>query len=112
MRLARYGYRTLILDSVTLEEANSDVINWIRQRSRWYKGYLQTMIVHMRRPLQLRRDIGLKAMLRLINLTVPYRSRTRSTSCCGRRCWCGSSRAPPDHPDVPPGHLLHVPGLY
>ena len=69
VRLARYGYRTLILDSVTLEEANSDAINWIRQRSRWYKGYLQTMIVHMRSPLQLRREIGLKATVRLINLT-------------------------------------------
>ncbi len=69
VRLARYGYRTLILDSITLEEANSDAINWIRQRSRWYKGYLQTMIVHMRRPLELRRDVGLKATLRLINLT-------------------------------------------
>ena len=69
VRLARYGYRTLILDSITLEEANSDVINWIRQRSRWYKGYLQTSIVHMRRPRHLRRDIGLKATLRLVNLT-------------------------------------------
>jgi cellulose synthase/poly-beta-1,6-N-acetylglucosamine synthase-like glycosyltransferase len=69
VRLARYGYRTLILDSITLEEANSDVINWIRQRSRWYKGYLQTSIVHMRQPLNLRRDLGLKAVLRLINLT-------------------------------------------
>jgi cellulose synthase/poly-beta-1,6-N-acetylglucosamine synthase-like glycosyltransferase len=69
VRLARHGYRTLILDSITLEEANSDVINWIRQRSRWYKGYLQTSIVHMRQPLNLRRDLGLKAVLRLINLT-------------------------------------------
>lgn len=69
VRLARYGYRTLILDSVTLEEANSDVINWIRQRSRWYKGYMQTLIVHLRRPVQLRREIGLAATLRLINLT-------------------------------------------
>ncbi len=69
VRLARYGYRTMILDSITLEEANSDVINWIRQRSRWYKGYLQTSIVHMRNPRHLRRDLGLKAVLRLINLT-------------------------------------------
>ena len=50
VRLARCGYRTRILDSVTLEEANSDVVNWIRQRSRWYKGYLQTMLVHLRNP--------------------------------------------------------------
>jgi cellulose synthase/poly-beta-1,6-N-acetylglucosamine synthase-like glycosyltransferase len=69
VRLARYGYRTLILDSITLEEANSDAINWIRQRSRWYKGYLQTMLVHLRRPLELRREVGLKASIRLINLT-------------------------------------------
>jgi cellulose synthase/poly-beta-1,6-N-acetylglucosamine synthase-like glycosyltransferase len=69
VRLARYGYRTMILDSITFEEANSDVINWIRQRSRWYKGYLQTSIVHLRRPRHLRRDLGLRATLRLINLT-------------------------------------------
>ncbi len=69
VRLARHGYRTQILDSLTLEEANSDVVNWIRQRSRWYKGYLQTMIVHLRSPLTLRREIGTKATLRLINMT-------------------------------------------
>lgn len=69
VRLARYGYRTRILDSITLEEANSDWVNWIRQRSRWYKGYLQTTLVHLRSPGQLRREIGLKATLRLINLT-------------------------------------------
>jgi glycosyltransferase XagB len=69
VRLARYGYRTLILDSITLEEANSDVINWIRQRSRWYKGYLQTMLVHLRNPVALHREIGITAILRLINMT-------------------------------------------
>ena len=68
VRLARHGYRTVILDSVTLEEANSDTINWIRQRSRWYKGYLQTIIVHLRHPLRLRREIGIKGILRLVNL--------------------------------------------
>jgi cellulose synthase/poly-beta-1,6-N-acetylglucosamine synthase-like glycosyltransferase len=69
VRLARYGYRTMILDSITLEEANSDVINWIRQRSRWYKGYLQTSIVHLRRPHHLGRDLGRLTTLRLLNLT-------------------------------------------
>lgn len=68
-RLATHGYRTQILDSVTLEEANSDVVNWIRQRSRWYKGYLQTMIVHLRNPAELRRTIGTAATLRFINMT-------------------------------------------
>ncbi len=69
VRLARNGYRTVILDSITLEEANADLINWIRQRSRWYKGYLQTMIVHLRRPGQLRKEIGLLPALRLVNMT-------------------------------------------
>ena len=69
VRLARHGYRTLILDSITLEEANSDVVNWIRQRSRWYKGYLQTMLVHLRNPVALRDEIGTIATLRLINMT-------------------------------------------
>jgi cellulose synthase/poly-beta-1,6-N-acetylglucosamine synthase-like glycosyltransferase len=69
VRLARHGYRTMILDSETLEEANSDVVNWIRQRSRWYKGYLQTTFVHLRHPLLLRREIGTVAVLRLVNMT-------------------------------------------
>ncbi|MGE2716870.1 glycosyltransferase family 2 protein [Mycolicibacterium litorale] len=69
VRLARSGYRTMILDSITLEEANSDVVNWIRQRSRWYKGYLQTMLVHLRDPRGLRRAIGTRAFLRMLNMT-------------------------------------------
>jgi cellulose synthase/poly-beta-1,6-N-acetylglucosamine synthase-like glycosyltransferase len=43
---------------VTYEEANSDFINWIKQRSRWYKGYLQTWLVHMREPARLWRELG------------------------------------------------------
>ena len=33
IRLARRGYQTRVLDSATYEEANSDVINWVKQRS-------------------------------------------------------------------------------
>jgi cellulose synthase/poly-beta-1,6-N-acetylglucosamine synthase-like glycosyltransferase len=58
IRLARFGYRTEVLDSVTYEEANSDFVNWIKQRSRWYKGYIQTWLVHMRRPRALWRQLG------------------------------------------------------
>jgi cellulose synthase/poly-beta-1,6-N-acetylglucosamine synthase-like glycosyltransferase len=58
IRLRRFGYRTEILDSVTQEEANSDFINWVKQRSRWYKGYLQTWLVHMRDPKRLWRELG------------------------------------------------------
>ncbi|MBC7631259.1 glycosyltransferase [Aeromicrobium sp.] len=58
MRLHRAGYRTAMIDSTTLEEANSKVGNWIRQRSRWNKGYYQTWLVHMRHPVQLFRQTG------------------------------------------------------
>ena len=51
MRLAKQGYLTALLDSETLEEANSDLSNWFSQRSRWIKGYIQTYFVHMRNPL-------------------------------------------------------------
>lgn len=58
IRLHRHGYRTAVLDSITEEEANSDFVNWIKQRSRWYKGYLQTWLTHMRHPRELYRELG------------------------------------------------------
>jgi glycosyltransferase XagB len=61
LRFARLGYMTAMLESTTAEEANSRVRNWLRQRSRWSKGYMQTVIVHTRRPLRLLRELGPKA---------------------------------------------------
>lgn len=60
-RLFKSGYKTAIIDSTTLEEANSHVQNWVRQRSRWIKGYIQTYLVHMRNPIQFIRDHGVHA---------------------------------------------------
>lgn len=48
MRLAKRGYRTAMIESTTREEANSDFINWLWQRTRWIKGYIQTYLVHTR----------------------------------------------------------------
>lgn len=64
VRIAARGYSTAVIDSITLEEANPDAINWIRQRSRWYKGYLQSWLVHARRPAALWRKIGPASFLR------------------------------------------------
>lgn len=50
VRLFKHGHRTAIIDSTTLEEANSKWGNWVRQRSRWIKGYMQTYLVHTRNP--------------------------------------------------------------
>ena len=69
IRLHREGYRTAMIDSTTLEEANSQVGNWIRQRSRWNKGYFQTWLVHMRHPFQLMRATGLSGFMSF-NLTM------------------------------------------
>lgn len=59
IRLARQGYRTELIATVTHEEANCRAWPWIRQRSRWIKGFMMTWLVHMRRPRQLLRDLGL-----------------------------------------------------
>lgn len=62
IRLFKRGYKTAIIDSVTLEEANSRVGNWLRQRSRWIKGYMQTYLVHMRDPIRFVRENGWHAL--------------------------------------------------
>jgi len=61
VRIFKRGYRTAIVDTTTYEEANSEIYNWIRQRSRWIKGYIQTWLVHMRHPLKLYRELGFTA---------------------------------------------------
>ncbi|MGC9316646.1 MAG: glycosyltransferase [Armatimonadota bacterium] len=58
VRLHKHGWRTAMLASTTWEEANGAFLSWFRQRSRWVKGYLQTWLVHMRRPLRLIRELG------------------------------------------------------
>ncbi len=63
VRLFRAGYGTQMLDTTTWEEACSSLPFWIRQRSRWLKGYMQTYLVHMRMPLRLARELGLRNFL-------------------------------------------------
>jgi cellulose synthase/poly-beta-1,6-N-acetylglucosamine synthase-like glycosyltransferase len=63
MRLHRAGYRTVIVDSTTFEEANSDFVNWVKQRSRWGKGYAISWIVQMRHPRRLYKELGLKSFV-------------------------------------------------
>lgn len=61
IRLARHGYRTEMLETVTEEEANARAWPWVKQRSRWLKGYALTWAVHMRSPLRLWRNLGPRA---------------------------------------------------
>ncbi len=71
MRIARRGWAVRMMASVTEEEANSKVGNWIRQRSRWVKGYFQTWLVHMRSPWQLWRELGTRQFIGL-QLTIGF----------------------------------------
>ena len=61
IRLARMGYCTRVVNSTTFEEANCRLWPWIRQRSRWLKGYAMTWSTHMKTPLGLYRDLGPRA---------------------------------------------------
>jgi len=63
MRLARHGYRTTIIDSTTYEEAPARLHPWLRQRTRWFKGWLQTWLVHMRAPRRLVHELGFKGFV-------------------------------------------------
>ncbi|MCC6947345.1 MAG: glycosyltransferase [Bradyrhizobiaceae bacterium] len=65
MRLARFGYRVGVIDSATWEEAPVGFGQWLRQRTRWFKGWMQTWVVHMRQPLRLMRELGLRGFLAL-----------------------------------------------
>ena len=58
LRLARHGYRTELIETTTFEEANCRAVPWVKQRSRWIKGYMMTWAVHMRNPVQLWYDLG------------------------------------------------------
>ena len=58
IRLARLGFRSDVLCNHTYEEANTQFVNWMQQRRRWFKGFLQTWLVHMRQPTVLWRELG------------------------------------------------------
>ncbi len=58
IRASMEGYKVGVIDSTTYEEANSRLPNWIKQRSRWVKGYMQTFLVHSRHPLKSIKAMG------------------------------------------------------
>ncbi len=65
VRLCRAGYRTEMLASTTYEEANSHAWPWIKQRSRWLKGFMMTYATHMRDPRKLVADLGWRRFIGL-----------------------------------------------
>jgi len=63
LRIARRGYQVGVIDSTTFEEANGQFGNWLRQRSRWMKGYIQTWLVHTRHGPRENRAFGWRDFL-------------------------------------------------
>jgi len=63
LRLARNGYRCQVIRSTTYEEAPARFMFWLRQRTRWLKGFVQTWLVHMRVPSALWRELGPRGFL-------------------------------------------------
>ncbi|MFY9735647.1 MAG: glycosyltransferase family 2 protein [Rhodoplanes sp.] len=65
MRLARCGYVSAVIASTTYEEAPARFFAWLKQRRRWFQGWMQTWIVHMRAPFRLMRELGLSGFITL-----------------------------------------------
>lgn len=63
LRMTRRGYATVPINSITWEEAPPKMYIWIRQRVRWNKGFLYTLFIHFRSPLNVIRDIGFKSAI-------------------------------------------------
>jgi cellulose synthase/poly-beta-1,6-N-acetylglucosamine synthase-like glycosyltransferase len=63
MRLHRFGYRVETLTHYTLEDAPTEHSVWLGQRTRWFKGWMQTWLVLMRQPVLLTRELGLRGTL-------------------------------------------------
>lgn len=60
MRLAMHGYKTRVIDSYTAEEAPITYRAWIKQRSRWLKGFIQTYLLYLQKNHNLSNQIGFK----------------------------------------------------
>jgi cellulose synthase/poly-beta-1,6-N-acetylglucosamine synthase-like glycosyltransferase len=58
IRLRRRGYRVGTLSLPTLEDGPETLSDWLPQRTRWFKGWIQTWLVHMRQPSRLAGDLG------------------------------------------------------
>jgi len=63
MRAATAGFAISTIDSTTWEEACSEIPAWIRQRTRWIKGYMVTALVDARYPLRFARSAGFRSVI-------------------------------------------------
>lgn len=85
MRLYRKGYQTAIIDSFSKEEATSTLNGWVRQRTRWMKGFIQTSLVHLRHPLHFKKELGSWKRFFGFLLIIPS---TALINVCNLIYWC------------------------
>lgn len=70
IRLARTGHLVGDLASTTEEEAPASLLPWFRQRRRWLKGWMQTLVTHSRDPVAAWRDLGPLAFATVVAMTL------------------------------------------
>jgi len=63
VRFTMDDYEIASVNSATWEEAPSEIAPWIRQRTRWFKGFDQTWLKYMRNPLKTYQRLGFKNFL-------------------------------------------------
>lgn len=72
VRIYQNGLKTTILNSTTWEEATGTKRAWIKQRVRWIKGHMITVLIHNRNPLRFLRKTGLRGFIGFhLFLTLP-----------------------------------------
>lgn len=69
LRAQAMGHRVCVdAAATTWEEACSDSGAWIRQRTRWIKGYMVTALVQLRRPREFLRNFGWRGAAEMAGL--------------------------------------------
>ena len=68
LRASSMGFRVSVIDSTTGEEACAETGAWIRQRTRWIKGYMVTAAVNTRHPWRFAREVGVRGVLGMLGL--------------------------------------------
>lgn len=53
VRIVKAGYKIFVLNSITEEECPITIQSWLKQRTRWFKGFMQTFCEHIliKRPI-------------------------------------------------------------
>ncbi len=88
IRLARAGWRTEVIAATTFEEAPVTLRAWLGQRTRWMKGWAQTLLVHGSKPRRLLLDLGWRNSIAVTVLTAgPFVSALLHPFCLGLLLW-------------------------